>query len=170
MAARGAAVKARLGAQDGVSAMEPRVRDARESDVSFLVEGLESNRALEERRPEDIGATRADREGLKEGIARKNIRIVEVDGEAVGFLYFRPDFRVMYLEKGRVFWVDLVYVKQGHRGKGLGRLLYEDAARIAREGGFDRMVIDIFAANANSQKFHDKVGFKAVYTIYEKEV
>ena len=150
--------------------VEPKLRSARESDLAFLLEGLESNRVVENRRPEDVGATRADREGLKEGIAGKNIRIVEVDGEAVGFLYFRPDFRVMYLEKGRVFWVDLVYVKQGHRGKGLGRLLYEDAARMAREGGFDRMVIDIFAANANSRKFHDRLGFKAVYTIYEREL
>ncbi|UCG48169.1 MAG: GNAT family N-acetyltransferase [Phycisphaerales bacterium] len=150
--------------------MEPRVRDAREGDMSFLVEGLESNRALEGRAREDIRATRSDMEALKDGVARKNVRVAEVEGEAVGFLHFRTDFRVMYLERAGVFWVDLVYVKEGHRGKGLGRLLYEDAARIAREGRFDKMVIDIFAANANSQGFHRKLGFKPVYTIYQKEL
>ncbi len=148
--------------------MEPRVRDGRESDMSILVEGLESNRALEERPVEDIRARRSDMETLKEGVARKSIRVVEVEGEAVGFLHFRTDFRVMYLEKAGVFRVDLVYVKEGQRGKGLGRLLCEDAARIAREGRFDKMVIDIFAANSDSQGFHRELGFKPVYTIYEK--
>jgi len=61
-------------------------------------------------------------------------------------------------------------VKEEYRRKGLGESLYEDATRIARNLGFKKIVIDIFEANTNSLKFHQKLKFKQVYSIYEKKI
>ena len=85
------------------------------------------------------------------------------------FLCFRTDFKVIYVNE-RFFWVDLIYVKEDHRGKGIGTLLYDDAVKIASKIGYNKIVIDVFDANKNSRKFHRALGFKPIYTIYQKEV
>jgi len=146
-----------------------RIRYAKNADFNFLVEGLEKTRQIEKRPAEQIPAKQRDKKQLREAIRKKNIRVVEAAGEAVGFLYFRTDFRVM-LVPSPLFWIDLIYVKETWRRKGLGRLLYEDAIRIAKKKGFDKIVIDIFEANRRSKLFHKQLGFEPVYTIYQKRI
>jgi len=146
-----------------------KLRYAKNSDFGFLIEGLEQNRVLENRAREQIRAKPSDREQFKEAISKKNIRIIEEDGKPVAFLYFRTDFKVMYFS-GKIFWIDLIYVKESHRRKGLGKLLYNDAIGIARKRGYRRVTIDIFESNTASKKFHKRLGFKPVYAIYHRKI
>ena len=75
----------------------------------------------------------------------------------------------MYIYE-KVFWVDLVYVDERYRGKGIGKMLYKDAVKIARGKGFNKIVIDVFDSNKNSLEFHKKLGFEPVYTIFRKHI
>ena len=59
---------------------------------------------------------------------------------------------------------------ENKRGKGLGKLLYKDAIKIAKEKGCKRIILDIFAANQNSINFHKTLEFKPIYTIYQKKI
>ena len=146
-----------------------KIRFAAEKDIGFLIAGLERNRVLEKRQRKDVPARNSDKEEFKKAIKNRCVRVVEESSEPVAFLYFRTDFKVMYLND-RFFWVDLIYVKEKYRGRGIGKLLYKDAIRIAKKKGFKTLIIDIFDFNTNSVEFHKKLGFKPIYTIYKKKI
>ncbi len=144
-----------------------KLRYAIDSDFDFLIEGLEAVRTIERRPPKDIPAGDADREKYRKAINDKLIRVIEQDGEPVAFLFFRTDFRVMLIYEP-FLWIDLIYVHQDHRGKGLGQMLYEDATQIAKEKGLDRIVLDVFAVNEPSRRFHENMGFEPLFSICHK--
>lgn len=144
-------------------------RYAKSTDLDFLIEGLEKNRVLENRPKGQIRARPSDKEQFRQAIAKRNVRLVEQNGEPVAFIYFRTDFKIMYLNE-RVFWVDLIYVKEDYRRCGLGQLLYKDVIHIAQKKGFKRVIIDIFESNRASGKFHRALGFQPIYTIYQKNI
>ena len=143
-----------------------KIRYAADKDLDFLVKGRQSIRIAENRTSIETGAK--DRQELRESVKKKEVRVIEVGREPVAFLQFRPKFKVMYMDG--FLWVHLVYVREDFRGRGFGRLLYEDAAKIAKEMGRDKIVIDVFEANGDSIKFHKKMGFEPIYTIYQKGV
>ena len=145
------------------------IRDARMTDLGFLVEGLEQNRRIEQRSSKDIKATAGDRREFREAIRERCVRVIDDHRKPVAFLCFRIDFKVMYIRK-RFFWVDLVFVDERHRGKGYGKLLYEDAIRIAKRRRFKTIVLDIFESNTNSRSFHERLGFHPLYTIFQKRL
>ncbi len=109
-----------------------KLRYAKPSDFYFLIYGLEKNRILESKPKKDIKARDSDKKEFWEAIKKKNIRLLEDNKKPVAFLYFRADFKLLYIYE-RFFWVDLVFVKENYRGKGLGRLLYKDAMKIAKK-------------------------------------
>lgn len=146
-----------------------KLRYANRGDLDFLIEGLEKNRVLENRPKGQIKARPSDRQQFEQAIAKCNIRVAEQNGEPIAFIYFRTDFKILYLPE-RIFWVDLIYVKEDRRRRGLGRLLYQDAIDIARKKGFKKVTIDIFDFNRASRKFHHALGFQPIYTIYQKEI
>jgi|TARA_B100001964_G_C14116293_1_gene546260 L-amino acid N-acyltransferase YncA len=49
-------------------------------------------------------------------------------------------------------------------------MLYADVIGIAKKKGYKKVVIDIFEENKRSLGFHDKLGFKPLYTIYQKKL
>jgi L-amino acid N-acyltransferase YncA len=146
-----------------------KLRYAKDSDFDFLVKGLEKNRTLENRPKGQLKAKPSDKRQLRQAIKNKNVRVIEEGGGPIAFLYFRTDFKVMYVSES-FFWVDLIYVKEDHRGKGIGKLLYGDAVKLAGGKGYNKIVIDVFDANEKSRKFHTALGFKPVYTIYQKGI
>jgi len=146
-----------------------KIRYAKGSDLNFLIEGLEKNRVIEGRSKKDIPARTSDKKDLRAGIKRKTIRIVEEDKKAIAFLYFRTDFKVMYIYD-KLFWVDLIYVDEKFREQGIGKMLYKDVIQLAKKKGYKRIIIDIFNENKKSLGFHSKLGFKSIYSIYEKRI
>jgi len=148
---------------------EPKLRDAVESDFDFLIEGLETVRTIEKRPAKDIPASDADREKYRKAIQGRLIRVIERGGEPVAFLHFRTDFQVMLIYEP-FLWIDLIYVRQDHRGHGLGQMLYEDATSIAKDKGLKRIVLDVFAVNEPSRRFHEKMGFQPLFSICHKWV
>lgn len=139
-------------------------------DLEFLKEGLLNVRTIEKRPEADIPVTPADVIGFREGIRKKNIRIVDdTDGTPAGFIYYRTDYKVPYVS-GVYLWIDLIYVKEGERGKGIGSALYRDAVEYARNSGLDRIVIDIFEPNSGSKQFHAGLDFEPFYTILIKKI
>ena len=125
---------------------ELRLRYATDTDFDFLIEGLETVRTIEKRPPKDIPASDADREKYKDAIKNRLIRVIEQGGKPIAFLFFRTDYQVMLIYEP-FLWIDLIYVHQDHRGRGLGQMLYDDATKIAKEKGLSRIVLDVFAVN-----------------------
>lgn len=149
--------------------MKLHIRNAADGDMDFLVAGLEANRRIEGRAPEAVPATEEDRAFFRAGIAKGQILIAEAGDETFGFLHYADDFGVMYL-RPPFWWVDLVFVAEAARGKGLGRALYAALEARARSAGIERIVIDVFDENRNSMAFHESLGFRGIYRIMEKQI
>ena len=84
--------------------------------------------------------------------------MAEEDDEVIGWLslgYFY-DGRPAYQATAEVG----VYVKNGHRGKGLGRRLVEEAIRRASELGIETITAGAFAHNRPSVKLFESFGFE----------
>lgn len=146
------------------------VRYANEDDLVFLKKGLLAVRTIEKRPEKDIPVSEDDIDSFRKGIQNNSIKVIDDEqGSPAAFIYFRTDFRVPYVH-GDYLWIDILYVREDQRGKGLGKTLYEHAIDLAHENGLDRIVIDIFHPNERSKIFHSKLDFEPFYTIYTKQV
>jgi len=64
----------------------------------------------------------------------------------------------------------LFFKKKKYRQKGIGRRLYEEAFKIARDKGYKKVYAEIYNLNKNSVAAHSKLGFKPVLTIFENNI
>jgi putative acetyltransferase len=61
-----------------------------------------------------------------------------------------------------------LYVRDTHRGKGLGRALAEAAIRAAREAGCTRIVLDTLPKMREAQVLYQTLGFRPIAPYLEK--
>jgi len=85
--------------------------------------------------------------------------VAEEDGRVVGFSSYGP-FRAWPAYKYTI--ENSVYVLEGQRGKGIGKLLIQPLIGSAREKGFHAVIAGIDASNAASIRLHASFGFLEV--------
>jgi len=85
--------------------------------------------------------------------------VCEDDGQVLGYAYASP-----HRERAAYRWsVDVsVYVREGHRGKGLGRALYRSLFTILRLQGFYNILAGISLPNSASMSLHQSMGLRLV--------
>jgi L-amino acid N-acyltransferase YncA len=90
--------------------------------------------------------------------ASRPIWVVEEDGVVVGWLSLSDfyDGRPAYHAAAEIG----VYVAEGHRGHGVGRLLVEEAIRRGPELGLKTLTAGVFAHNKASVKLFEGFGFE----------
>jgi len=84
---------------------------------------------------------------------------LDANGQRIGYVSVRegPD-DVLDEPCG---YIALLVVKQEHEGKGVARSLLARAELWAKEMGFSRIGLDVFASNDHAIEFYERVGFKA---------
>ncbi|MDB5909534.1 MAG: family N-acetyltransferase [Massilia sp.] len=82
--------------------------------------------------------------------------IGEADGEVVSFALFFHNFSTFLTRKG--LYLEDLYVKQAHRGKGFGRQMLARLAQIAVERGCGRFEWSVLDWNENAIQFYKGVG------------
>jgi phosphinothricin acetyltransferase len=84
--------------------------------------------------------------------------VVEEDGEVIGWLSLSEFFdrRPAYHATAEIG----VYVREDHRGEGLGRRLVEEAIRRGPELGLKTLTAGAFAHNEASIRLFGKMGFR----------
>ncbi|MEY2547276.1 MAG: hypothetical protein QOG48_2393, partial [Verrucomicrobiota bacterium] len=113
------------------------IRPAEIGDVAVILE-LIRDLATYERAPNDVTATEEQlREVLFGAKPAAEVRLAFEDDVAVGFGVFFHNFST-WLGKSGLYLEDL-FVRPEHRGKGYGRALLVDLAKIARDRGCGRM-------------------------------
>ncbi len=86
-------------------------------------------------------------------------------GDVVGFATF-DDFRNIVKTPGYRFVVEhSIHVRGDQWGRGVGRALLSELTRRARQLGKTQMVAAIDAANTQSIRFHERLGFVEVARI-----
>ena len=120
-----------------------RIRPAVEADAP-LVLALIRELAAYERLAGEVSATEADiREALFGPTPSAEAVMAEVEGRPVGFALFFHSFSTFAGKRG--LYLEDLYVRPEHRGRGVGRRLLRHLARLARERGcrrFEWAVLD----------------------------
>jgi GNAT superfamily N-acetyltransferase len=132
------------------------IRSATRDDVPLILQ-LIQDLATYERAPKDVVATE---KGLVEVLFGEKpaaeVRLAFEGDTAVGFAVFFHNFST-WLGRPGLYLEDL-FVKPEHRGKGYGRALLVDLATIARERGCGRMEWAVLDWNDPAIQFYRKLG------------
>lgn len=82
--------------------------------------------------------------------------VVDVDGELVGYALFFPSYSSFLMRPG--YWLEDVFVEPAHRGKGYGKGLLREIARLALAKGFGRVDWAVLDWNQPSIDFYNSIG------------
>jgi len=85
--------------------------------------------------------------------------VAENVGEIVGYAYAWP----FEEREGYRFAVETsIFIRQGRTGGGIGRMLYSDLLASLKQNGFATALARIALPNPQSERLHEKLGFKKV--------
>lgn len=118
----------------------------------------------------DVGHRRYEREGTP--FSYENCKMVELEGKVVGMLVAFPmevdeirqetdPILVPYsmLEEDRSYYICGIAVEEGHRGKGIGTALLDEAERTCRQIGFEKLSLIVFEENVNARRLYERAGY-----------
>src|SRR5262245_32534904 len=137
------------------------VRDAIAEDLPAILEIYNDVIATTTAVYRDDPATLDDRQAWWQARVTQGypVLVAHDDGAVLGFASF-GDFRAW---PGYRFTVEhTVHVRSDCRGRGVGHLLMTDLLRRGREIGKHVMVAGVDAENADSIRFHERLGFQRV--------
>ena len=142
-------------------AVMPTIRPAQQTDLRAITEGVGTTAswALEP-------VTLEERQGWFDRLTRSDFPVlvlVESD-QVVGFASYGP-FRPLAGWSPTV--EHSVYIRDGHRAAGGGRMLMNALIDYARGRGVHTMVGVIDASNKRSVSFHERLGFRTVGSMAE---
>jgi GNAT superfamily N-acetyltransferase len=142
------------------------IRPARVEDVPIIL-GLIRELATYERAPDEVNATEEQLVDILFGEKRVAEVLLAFEGKSpVGFAVFFHNFST-WLGRPGLYLEDL-FVKPDKRGKGYGRALLVDLAKIARERVCGRMEWAVLNWNEPAIKFYRALGAKPLdeWTVY----
>ena len=92
--------------------------------------------------------------------------IAEEDGEPLGFALFFHSYSTFLAQPG--IYLEDLFVKPEHRGRGVGRALLERLAQVAVERGCGRLEWAVLDWNKDAIGFYERLGAKpnSEWTVY----
>ena len=139
---------------------EMRMRDARREDLASIVEIYNSTI------PSRIVSADTEPVSVEQRLpwfrehdpARRPILVAEEEGEVVGWISLSDfyDGRPAYHETAEIG----IYVREGHRGRGIGGRMLKEAIGRAPELGIKTLTAGAFAGNGPSLKLFERFGFQ----------
>ena len=118
----------------------------------------------------DVGRRRYEREGTP--FSYENCKFVELEDSVVGMLVAFPmevDERyeetdailVPYsvLEEDQSYYICGMAVDEGHRGKGIGKMLLEEAEGTCLHLGFSKLSLIVFEQNVQARHLYERYGY-----------
>lgn len=138
--------------------------ELKDIDKGLLDLYIERYRYHQNGRP-DIFKVQTDEE-----LANDFMRIFEKDSmivlcnenEIIGYLSYKiKETSVKMMD------IDQLVIKEGIRGKGFGKMLIEEAIKIAKDNNCVRIVFNCWTFNENALKIYDHLGFKRQRIMYE---
>lgn len=132
------------------------VREARSQDAEVIVDMIRELASFE-RLYHEARATVDDI--LRDGFSpecRFECLIAERAGEGVGFALFFHNYSTFEGRAG--LYVEDIFVKEGHRGHGVGRMLLERLAAVAEKRSCPRLELSVLHWNP-ARSFYERLGF-----------
>lgn len=142
------------------------VRDFQEKDTEKMLEYREDTARI------SFPGMRMDREQSRRSMLlhiQRNpgtIKVAEINGRPAGYVMFQP-------RKGSIGTygrINIIFVEEGFRHKGVGKLLLDSAEEWLRSHGIRRMEAVITNSNIQSCDFFREHGYREKRTVFEKRV
>lgn len=84
--------------------------------------------------------------------------LIQADGNPIGYIVLTLGFSLEF--HGRDAFVDEIYIREQHRGRGIGRRAIEFVEGACRSLGVRALHLEVERENANAQAMYRKVGFE----------
>lgn len=145
---------------------QPRVRAGDASDVAAIARLILEVQALHVRHEPTIFREPASAEveaWVKERLAEGwRATLAEVGGEIVGYVLVELSDRPAgtFTHASHVAYVHQIGVDDGHRGRGVGRVVLEAACDDAADSGATRVGLDTWSFNDAARAFFRSQGFE----------
>ena len=143
--------------------MEPHrieVRAAERRDVPLIVELIRALAEYEKLTHE----LRIDEEALSEHLFGERpsaeALVAELDGEAAGYALFFSTYSTFVTKPG--IWLEDLFVRVEHRGRGVGRALLTHLAAFATQRGCGRLEWAVLDWNEPAIRFYRSIGARPV--------
>ncbi len=154
------------------------LRTARPADRDAVVELIHRLNLFEADlvgdRRRDYGAAQAYYDELQQRLSRRQGRIVlaEEGGVVVAAMGFSIDEDAAYVtdDVRRHGTVTDLIVHEDWRGRGVGRLLLQEAERLTREAGLTRLFIGALVANEPACRIYENFGFQPYVSLLVKDL
>ncbi len=142
-----------------------RIRTALEQDTGLILQFIKELAEYEQLLNEVVATEEILRESL---FIKKQAKVIlaEYKGEPVGFALFFHNFST-FLGTANVYLEDL-FIRESHRGLGLGQAMFACLAKITLESGGGRLDWWCLDWNEPSIAFYKRMGAKAMdeWTVY----
>lgn len=142
--------------------MEVTIRPANESDIDIIVE---FSGQLYEDDPASIDLPPFEARLVHTALAQliQNSRLGQVwlindRDEPIGYVVLTLGFSLEY--HGQDAFIDEIFIKASHRGKGVGTKVMEFVEAASRELGINALHLEVERANVPAQNLYRKVGFE----------
>ena len=132
------------------------IRPARPEDVRRIHELILGLARYERLEHQAVGTPELLHEHLFGDPKYVETLVVEEAGRLVGFALFFPNYSTFLTKPG--YWLEDLYVEPEARGKGYGKALLKEIARLASEKGFGRVDWAVLDWNAPSIAFYESIG------------
>lgn len=137
-----------------------RLRPATRDDAGAIVQ-LIRELAEYEKEPQSAVATEADI--LRDGFGERplfHVVMAEWDGAVVGFAFYFFNYSTWHGRPG--LYLEDLFVRPSHRGKGIGKALLVHLARIALRENCTRFVWQVLDWNAPAIEFYEALGARVM--------
>ena len=145
--------------------MEIRKAELNDIDKGLLEVFIDGYRYHQNGRP-DIFTIQSDEE-LKDDLMRifesDSMIVLLNDDRVIGYL----SYKIKEKKGNKLMDIDQLVIKEGIRGKGFGKMLIEEAKKIANDNDCVRIVFNCWTFNENALNVYDHLGFKRQRIMYE---
>lgn len=136
------------------------IRPASAADVPLILTLIRDLAAYEKLEHEVVATEEQLRENLFGAQPQAEVLIAEWNGEAAGFALFFHNFSTFLGRRG--LYLEDLFVREQHRGKGIGKALLIRLAGIAVERGCGRFEWAVLDWNTPAKEFYESLGASRV--------
>jgi GNAT superfamily N-acetyltransferase len=138
--------------------MKVKIRKARKSDSSRIIELIKELAKFEKLNPPDNKGTKRLLKDAFSKNPRFKILVSEYGNKLTGYAFYFFTYST-FLAKPTLYLED-IYISEDFRSKGIGKIFLKELLKIARKEKCGRMELIVLDWNVNAIKFYEKLGAK----------